>query len=117
MSPLLLSTRILLTVDRIEPPMAVLEWPSGALTDAPLTMLPASLHEGDVLQLRLSRSLKGALAAGQPTFLMTSQGLLPLPGAVRPGHRYTFRFQPPGLIARTIKEHDSHANQKHHRTR
>ncbi|MFT5683359.1 MAG: hypothetical protein ACI8RZ_004290 [Myxococcota bacterium] len=103
MSPLLLSARILLTVDRIEPPMAVLEWPSGVLTDAPLTMLPTTLREGDVLQLRLSRSREGVLAAGQPTFLMTSQGLLDLPGVVRPGHRYIFRFQPPGRLARTIK--------------
>ena len=98
MSPLLLSTRILLTVDRIEPPMAVLEWPSGALTDAPLTMLPPALHEG----------------AGHPSFLMTSQGLLDMPGMLRPGHRYTFRFQPPGLLARILKEHNSHDNQNHH---
>jgi hypothetical protein len=102
MSALLLGP-ILLTVDRIEPPMAVLEWPSGALTDAPLAMLPPTTQEGDLLQLRLSRSRQGVLAAGPPTFLMTTQGLLLLPGVIRPGHRYIFHFQPPGLIARTIQ--------------
>ncbi|MDG1481981.1 MAG: DUF3006 domain-containing protein [Myxococcota bacterium] len=111
MSPLLFSTRILLIVDRIEPPMAVLEWPSGALTDAPLTLLPPALHEGDVLRLRLSHRLKGVLATGHPSFLMTSQGLLDMPGMLRPGHRYAFRFQPSGRLVRTLKEHDSHDKQ------
>jgi len=117
MSALLFSTSLLLTVDRIEPPMAVLEWPSGALTDAPLTLLPPALHEGDVLRLRLSRRLKGALAAGHPSFLMTSQGLLDMPGVLRPGHRYTFRFQPPGRLVRILKEHDSHDKQNNRHTR
>ena len=66
MSRLLLATPILLTVDRVEPPVAVLEWPCGTLVDAPLDLLPPELAEGDVLRLRRLRM------------------------------RLTFRFQPPG---------------------
>ena len=117
MSPLLLSVRILLIVDRIEPPMAVLEWPTGALTDAPLSLLPADLSEGDTLRLQVDRSRQGVLAAGQPTFLMTRQGLLFLPCVLRPGHRYTFRFQQPGRVARILKEHDNHAKKTNPHTR
>lgn len=56
MSRLLLSAPLLLTVDRIEPPVAVLEWPCGALIDTPLDVLPAELTEGDILRLRRGRS-------------------------------------------------------------
>ena len=59
MSRLLLAAPILLVVDRIEPPVAVLEWPSGALIDAPLDVLPAELSEGDILRLRRTHSPLG----------------------------------------------------------
>ena len=55
MSRLLLAVPILLTVDRVEPPVAVLEWPCGTLMDAPLDFLPPELAEGDVLRLRRLR--------------------------------------------------------------
>ena len=55
MTFLLFSARVVVTVDRIEPPMAVLEWPSGVLTDVPLLQLPADLEEGDTLRLAMAR--------------------------------------------------------------
>ena len=39
------------TVDRIEPPMAVVEWPWGELHDVPLEELPPDLAEGAQLRL------------------------------------------------------------------
>ena len=115
MSLLLLSVRVAVTVDRIEPPFAVVEWPSGDLADVPLALLPSPTAEGDTIELRLGRSRQGSLAAGSPTFLMTPQGLLPLPGMRRvvAGHRYTFRFQPQGARAHPNKENDSHVEKNH----
>ena len=79
MSRLLLAAPILLVVDRIEPPVAVLEWPSGALIDAPLDVLPAELSEGDILRLRRTRA------------------------------RTAFRFQPRGRRSHPPTEHNRHA--------
>lgn len=50
MTPLLILP-VLATIDRIEPPMAVVEWPGGALTDVPLARLPADAREGARLML------------------------------------------------------------------
>lgn len=50
--PLQLLLPVRVVVDRIEPPMAVVEWPSGELTDVPLLFLPADLREGAVLLLQ-----------------------------------------------------------------
>lgn len=74
-----MSASILLIVDRIEPPLAVLEWPCGALIDTPLDVLPDELAEGDVLRLRRHRA------------------------------RATFRFQPQGLRPHPTMEHNRHA--------
>lgn len=69
-------------VDRIEPPMAVLEWSSGQLTDMPLALLPADVAEGCRLEVRLHRTRTGLpLAAPPPALpvLETADGPIPLP--------------------------------------
>ena len=48
---LLLILLLPITVDRIEPPMAVVEWPWGELSDVPLKQLPPDLREGTRLQV------------------------------------------------------------------
>lgn len=48
---LLLIFLLPITVDRIEPPMAVVEWPWGELSDVPLEQLPPNLREGTRLQV------------------------------------------------------------------
>lgn len=63
---------VLITVDRIEPPMAVVEWPSGAMTDIPLAMLPPNTKEGS--QLLLQPMPTGLFACtSEPSLLMESE--------------------------------------------
>lgn len=54
-------------VDRIEGPMAVVEWRAGLLSDLPAALLPAGAGEGDavVVQLRLADP-PAALCAADP---------------------------------------------------
>ena len=105
----LLSLRLVVVVDRIEPPMAVLEWPSGALCDAPLSLLPTTVREGQQLSIAILPSRSGSLAAGQPPFLMTPQGLLGVPvSAVQPGRRYAISFHMPQPPSPTLKERLDH---------
>jgi hypothetical protein len=55
---------IAVVIDRIEPPMAIIEWPSGELSDVPLAMFPPEVAvEG--ARLLLQPSPTGLLSCPQ----------------------------------------------------
>jgi hypothetical protein len=49
-------------VDRIEPPFAVIESPTGQMVDVPLSELPPDVDEGDLVLYRLERAAPRARA-------------------------------------------------------
>lgn len=55
MSPVVVALGTLVIVDRIEGPLAVLEWSEEQLTEVPVTALPDGVQEGDRLVLLVRR--------------------------------------------------------------
>ena len=75
----LVPARALVVVDRIEPPVAVLEWTAGVLTDMPLALLPPGISEGCRLEVVVTPARRGLPAAPSPLLLQTADGPVPLP--------------------------------------
>ena len=98
--PALFRLRALGVVDRVEGPMAVVEWQIDAATDVPLALLPPDIREGDRLRVHLSLADHGlALALDDATLLIARPAppaafsLVVPPGIqVQPGHRYELRL-------------------------
>ena len=100
---LLFGAALVVTVDRVEAPYAVLEWPSGALGDVPLGLLPPGVAEGERLRLTLRPRPGGWLVAADPDpFLFSPAGLVPLHdlAGIQPGFRYDVHFRRSGRPAR-----------------
>lgn len=101
MSPplLLLGLRLVGVVDRVEGPMAVVEWRADCFGDLPLSLLPGGTGEGDQLLFDLDLHERGALLALEPGRALVllpgrpSTLNLPVEAQLRPGLRYELRVQ------------------------
>lgn len=100
MTPLLLlGIRLTAVVDRVEGPMAVVEWRSDTLADLPLALLPPDVGEGDRLLLRIGLHRRGAwLAVGEQRALLLASGRpmtldIPVQPGLRVGQRYALRVR------------------------
>ena len=91
------SSTLSLTIDRLEGPFAIIEWPNEALTAIENSLLPFSIQEGCQIQLSLYPSPYGAFhAIHEDPSILNRLGIpfiIPMENITRPGFSYWLSFK------------------------
>ena len=87
---------LVLTVDRIEGPVAIVEWSTDLHIEVPVSLLPPGVHEGDQLRLRRRRPTRPSRGPAPPEtdlpddlFTEAPRGVVPPPPSHAPNCAHT----------------------------